>query len=102
MDRRYFLKQSGIGLATFGFMAAALRFLHQFASAAALNGSGYGKKQVLVDHFPAGATVDGVEYACAVWRERILQSSPDDCGHKAGQTDGAIKLDDYVWAAIRR
>ena len=27
MDRRFFLKQSGIGLASFGFMAAAPEFL---------------------------------------------------------------------------
>ena len=33
MDRRYFLKNSGIGLASFGLMAVAPDFLHQFAAA---------------------------------------------------------------------
>ena len=47
MDRRYFLKTSGIGLASFGFMAAAPDFLHQFAGAQAVK-NGYGKKKVLV------------------------------------------------------
>jgi len=47
MDRRFFLKSSGIGLASFGFMAAAPKFLHQFASAATLTNAGYGKKRSL-------------------------------------------------------
>ena len=34
MDRRYFLKSSGIGLASFGLMSVAPSFLHQFANAA--------------------------------------------------------------------
>jgi hypothetical protein len=33
MDRRFFLKTSGIGLASFGLMAVAPDFLHQFAAA---------------------------------------------------------------------
>ncbi|HTK39192.1 MAG TPA: hypothetical protein VL325_11920, partial [Pyrinomonadaceae bacterium] len=59
MDRRYFLKSSGIGLASFGFMAAAPNFLHQFARASTLSGNGYGKKKVLVTVFQRGA-VDGL------------------------------------------
>ena len=34
MDRRYFLKSSGIALAGFGMMSVAPNFLHQFANAA--------------------------------------------------------------------
>src|SRR5436309_2454821 len=33
MDRRFFLKTSGIGLASFGLMSVAPDFLHQFAAA---------------------------------------------------------------------
>src|SRR4030095_3035484 len=58
MDRRYFLKTSGIGLASFGFMAAAPEFLHQFASAQTSK-SAYGKKKILVTIFQRGA-VDGL------------------------------------------
>ncbi len=36
MDRRFFLKNTGIGLASFGLMAAAPDFLHQFAGAAGI------------------------------------------------------------------
>ncbi|MER3632669.1 MAG: hypothetical protein C4325_11340, partial [Blastocatellia bacterium] len=57
MDRRYFLKTSGIGLASFGFMAAAPEFLHQFA--AAQTNTGFGKRKVLVTIFQRGA-VDGL------------------------------------------
>ena len=49
MDRRYFLKASGIGLASFGLMSVAPTFLHQFASAATLPTSDiYGKKKILI------------------------------------------------------
>ena len=57
MDRRLFLKNAGIGLASFGFMAAAPEFLHQFA--AAQTKGGYGRKKVLVTIFQRGA-VDGL------------------------------------------
>jgi uncharacterized protein (DUF1501 family) len=93
MDRRYFLKQSGIGLATFGFMAAAPRFLHQFASAAALNGSGYGKKKVLVTIFQRGA-VDGLNMLVPYGESEYYNLRPTIAVKKPGQTDGAIKLDD--------
>src|SRR5439155_24495619 len=58
MDRRFFLKTTGIGLASFGFMTAAPDFLHQFASAQTA-AKGYGKKKVLVTIFQRGA-VDGL------------------------------------------
>ena len=58
MDRRYFLKSGGITIASFGFMAAAPRFLHQFANAAE-SADAYGKKKVLVTIFQRGA-VDGL------------------------------------------
>jgi hypothetical protein len=54
MNRRYFLKNAGIGLASFGFMAAAPDFLHQFAAAQSA-AKGYGKKKVLVTVFQPSA-----------------------------------------------
>ena len=57
MDRLFFLKTSGIGLASFGLMAAAPDFLHQFASAQTKNA--FGKKKALVTIFQRGA-VDGL------------------------------------------
>lgn len=91
MDRRYFLKTSGIGLASFGFMAAAPEFLHQFASAAEF-GKDHGRKKVLVTIFQRGA-VDGLnmivphgDSAYYDLRRSIAIPAP-------GKTDGAIDLD---------
>ncbi|CAN5682256.1 DUF1501 domain-containing protein [soil metagenome] len=58
MDRRYFLKSSGIALASFGIMSAAPTFLHQFANAASGNNI-FGKKKVLITIFQRGA-IDGL------------------------------------------
>ncbi len=93
MDRRFFLKTSGIGLASFGFMAAAPEFLHEFASAADTR-KGYGRKKVLVTIFQRGA-VDGLnmivphgDSAYYDLRRTIAIPSP-------GKTDGAINLDGH-------
>jgi uncharacterized protein (DUF1501 family) len=58
MDRRYFLKSSGIALASFGMIAAAPKFLRQFAEAATLENA-YGRKKILITVFQRGA-VDGL------------------------------------------
>jgi hypothetical protein len=47
MDRRYFLKSSGISLASFGLMSVAPSFLHQFANAATVTDA-YGRKKIFV------------------------------------------------------
>jgi uncharacterized protein (DUF1501 family) len=91
MDRRLFLKSSGIGLASFGFMAAAPEFLHQFASAQSKNG--YGKKKVLVTIFQRGA-VDGLNMLVPYGESEYYNLRPTIAVKKPGQTDGAIKLDD--------
>ena len=90
MDRRYFLKTGSIGLASFGLMAAAPDFLHQFA--AAQTAKNYGKKKILVTVFQRGA-VDGlnvvVPYADDNYygvRRTIAIPAPK-------KTDGAIDLD---------
>src|SRR5213082_1037281 len=92
MDRRYFLRSSGIGLASFGLMAAAPEFLHQFANAAVLGG--YGKKKVLVTIFQRGA-VDGLNVVVPHGESEYYNLRPTIGIPKPGQTDGAIDLDGY-------
>ena len=58
MERRYFLKSSGIALASFGLMAAAPEFLQQFANAQTLRDP-RGKRKILITIFQRGA-VDGL------------------------------------------
>lgn len=92
MDRRYFLKSSGVGLASFGLMALAPEFLHQFASAQAA-GSSYGRRKVLVTIFQRGA-VDGLNMLVPYGESEYYNLRPTIGVGKPGQTDGAIKLDD--------
>jgi uncharacterized protein (DUF1501 family) len=92
MDRRYFLKASGIGLASFGFMAAAPDFLHQFASGA--SGVGYEKKKVLVTIFQRGA-VDGLNMVVPHGDSEYYDLRPTIAIPKPGKTDGAIDLDGH-------
>jgi uncharacterized protein (DUF1501 family) len=58
MDRRFFLKTSGIAAASFGLMSVAPNFLHQFANAQTLTNKN-GKKKTLIVIFQRGA-VDGL------------------------------------------
>lgn len=93
MDRRFFLKTGGIGLASFGLMAAAPDFLQQFANAQ-MPVNGYGRKKVLVTIFQRGA-VDGLnmivphgdgEYYNI--RRNIAIPSPN-------KAEGAVDLDGF-------
>ena len=93
MDRRYFLKTSGIGLASFGLMAMAPDFLHQFASAQSA-AKGYGKKKVLVTIFQRGA-VDGLNVLVPHGESEYYNLRPTIAVAKPGQTDGAIDLDGH-------
>lgn len=92
MDRRYFLKASGIGLASFGLMAAAPEFLHQFAAAQTRNP--YGRRKVLVTIFQRGA-VDGLNMAVPFGDSAYYNLRPTIAVPKPGETDGAINLDGY-------
>jgi uncharacterized protein (DUF1501 family) len=96
MDRRYFFKSTGIGLASFGLMAAAPKFLHQFANAATLNSlnSGYGKKKVLVTIFQRGA-VDGLNVVVPHGESEYYNLRPTIAITKPGKTDGAVDLDGF-------
>jgi uncharacterized protein (DUF1501 family) len=92
MDRRFFLKQSGIGLASFGLMAAAPEFLHQFAAAQTKNG--FGKKKVLVTIFQRGA-VDGLNMIVPHGDGEYYSLRRSIAIPKPGQNNGAIDLDGH-------
>lgn len=92
MDRRYFLRTSGIGLASFGVMAAAPDFLHQFAAAQA-KGS-YGKKKVLVTIFQRGA-VDGLNMVVPYGDDQYYALRRQIAIQAPGKTDGAVDLDGH-------
>jgi uncharacterized protein (DUF1501 family) len=91
MDRRFFIKTSGVSLASFGFMAAAPEFLHQFAAAQSAV-KGYGKKKVLVTIFQRGA-VDGLNMLVPHGESEYYNLRPTIAVAKPGKTDGAINLD---------
>jgi len=92
MDRRFFLKQSGIGLASFGFMAAAPEFLHQLANAQVQ--SGYGRKKVLVTIFQRGA-VDGLNMVVPHGDGEYYSLRRTIAVPKPGSNNGAIDLDGH-------
>jgi uncharacterized protein (DUF1501 family) len=92
MDRRYFLKTSGIGLASFGLMTAAPEFLHQFANAAVTGVPA--KKKVLVTIFQRGA-VDGLNMVVPYGESSYYDLRRTIAIPKPKQTDGAVDLDGF-------
>ena len=93
MDRRYFLKSSGITLASFGLMSVAPQFLHQFANAQTLT-NGYGKKKILVTIFQRGA-VDGLNMVVPFGDSDYYNLRRTIAVQKPNQADGALNLDGY-------
>ena len=93
MDRRYFLKSTGIGLASFGLMAAAPDFLHQFASAQALSDR-RGRRKVLICIFQRGA-VDGLNMVVPFGDGEYYNLRNSIAIKKPQETDGAVDLDGY-------
>jgi uncharacterized protein (DUF1501 family) len=93
MDRRYFLKASGIGLASFGFMTAAPDFLHQFADAQTLTNKN-GKKKILITIFQRGA-VDGLNAVVPHGEGEYYNLRPTIAIAKPNQADGAVNLDGF-------
>ncbi len=93
MDRRVFIKNGGIGLASFGLMAAAPEFLHQFASAAGMP-TGEAKKKVLITIFLRGA-VDGLNMIVPYADPEYYLLRPSIAIPQPGKTDGAIGLDGH-------
>jgi len=93
MDRRYFLKSSGIGLASFGLMAAAPNFLHQFANAQTVS-ERRGKKKILICIFQRGA-VDGLNMVVPFGDSEYYNLRSNIAIAKPDKTDGAVNLDGY-------
>lgn len=93
MDRRYFLKSSGIALASFGLMSAAPNFLHQFANAQTLTGEN-GKRRILITIFQRGA-VDGLNMVVPYGESEYYNLRRNIAVAQPGKTDGAIDLNDY-------
>jgi uncharacterized protein (DUF1501 family) len=93
MDRRYFLKTTGIGLASFGFMTAAPEFLHQFA-AAQTAAKTYGKKKILVTVFQRGA-VDGLNVVVPYGDSQYYDLRPTIAVPQPKKEDGALDLDGF-------
>ncbi len=92
MDRRFFLKSSGIALASFGFMAAAPDFLHQFANAQSR--SSRGKRKILITIFQRGA-VDGLNMVVPFGDPAYYDARRSIAIPKPGANDGAVNLDGY-------
>ena len=90
MNRRYFLKTSGIGLAAFGLTAAAPEVLRQFAFAQAKRA--YGRKKVLVTIFQRGA-VDGLNMVVPHGDAEYYSLRPRIAIAQPGKNEGAIDLD---------
>lgn len=93
MDRRYFLKAGGIGLASFGLMTAAPGFLHQFADAQTLTNKN-GRKKILITIFQRGA-VDGLNVVVPHGESEYYNLRPTIAVGKPNQTDGATNLDGF-------
>lgn len=93
MDRRYFLKSSGIALASFGLMSAAPDFLHQFANASALTDRS-GRKKILITIFQRGA-VDGLNMIVPHGESEYYNLRRNIAVPKPGQAEGAIDLDGF-------
>jgi uncharacterized protein (DUF1501 family) len=93
MDRRYFLKSSGIALAGFGLMAAAPDFLHQFADAQTL-ANAKGKRKILITIFQRGA-VDGLNMVVPYGEDDYYKLRSGIAIQRPNRADGAINLDGY-------
>jgi uncharacterized protein (DUF1501 family) len=94
MDRRYFLKSSGIALASFGLMSAAPDFLHQFADAQTLATNAKGKRKILITIFQRGA-VDGLNMVVPYGEDNYYELRRNIAIQSPNKTDGAINLDGF-------
>jgi uncharacterized protein (DUF1501 family) len=92
MDRRYFLKTSGIAIASFGFIGLAPRFFREFVSAQANNNRSGNK--ILVAIFMRGA-VDGLNVVIPYAEGEYYDKRPTIAIPRPNKENGAIDLDGY-------
>ena len=93
MDRRYFLKSSGIALASFGLMGVAPKFLGQFANASTIK-EGYGRKKIVVTIFQRGA-VDGLNMIVPHGESEYYNIRRNIAVPKPNKQGGAVDLDGF-------
>ncbi len=93
MDRRYFLKNSGIALASLGAIGLAPGFLRSFANAAALTDTN-GKKKILVTIFQRGA-VDGLNMIVPHGESEYYNIRRNIAVPKPNANEGALDLDGF-------
>lgn len=92
MNRRYFLKNSGIALVGLGAIGLAPDFLRQFANAATVTDR-FGKKKILVTIFQRGA-VDGLNMIVP-HGDSEYYNIRNILVAKPGKSEGAIDLDGF-------
>ncbi len=93
MNRRYFLKNSGIALASFGLMGAAPGFIHEFAHAASIPNPS-GKRKILITIFQRGA-VDGLNMVVPYGESEYYDLRRTIAIPKPNRTNGALDLDGF-------
>jgi uncharacterized protein (DUF1501 family) len=94
MDRRLFLKSGGAALASFGLMAAAPQFLHEFAANAQSLKNQHGRRKVLVTIFQRGA-MDGLNAVVPFGESEYYNLRRTIAVPKPGATGGALNLDGF-------
>ena len=92
MDRRFFLKSSGIALAAFGLTAAAPKIFEQVAFAQTPRGGT--RRKTLVTIFLRGAA-DGLNIVVPYGDAEYYRLRPAISIQPPGKTDGAIGLDGH-------
>jgi uncharacterized protein (DUF1501 family) len=95
MDRRYFLKSSGIALASLGIIGTAPKFFQSFAAANVLSDKTNGKRKTLVTIFQRGA-VDGLNMVVPYGDSNYYERRPTINIPKPGNgQDAALNLDGF-------
>jgi uncharacterized protein (DUF1501 family) len=96
INRRFFLKSSGIALASFGLMGSAPSFLQRIALADGLNKSSNGRRKTLITIFQRGA-VDGLNMVVPHGDKEYYSLRPTLAvpQPKGGSAEAAINLDGY-------
>jgi uncharacterized protein (DUF1501 family) len=96
MYRRYFLKSSGIALASLGVIGASPKFFQQFAAANVLSDRSGGKRKTVVTIFQRGA-VDGLNMVVPFGESEYYSVRPSINIPKpnSGNQDAAINLDGF-------
>ena len=94
MDRRYFLKSSGIALASFGLMSAAPAFFHEFAAKAQSLKNSNNRRKILVTIFQRGA-MDGLNAVVPHGESEYYNLRRTIAVPKPNENGGAIDLDGF-------